>query len=82
MTTVEDSTGHHRRHRSIAADVRHPFDHSPEVLLAVAAVLIVLAGPVLTALALQGPVVSAASVVLLGVGLALAVAAATRLLRD
>ncbi|MFX0537091.1 hypothetical protein ACQBAT_06880 [Ornithinimicrobium sp. Y1847] len=72
----------HRSSRSIVDHAAHPLDHSPEVLLALAAVLIVVAGPVAHALLTPGPLMAAASALLLVVGVALAVAAATRMLRD
>ena len=83
MSTVHSTiVPRHRPPRSVPARVVHPLESSPELLLALAALLIVLAGPVLRAFAPDHVVTSAASVLVLGVGLLLAVSAAARLLRD
>lgn len=82
MTTVQDRTGQHRVHPKAIDHVVHVTEHSPEVLLALAAVLIVVAGPVLHAFAPAGVLTSATAVLLLGVGLVLAVSAAARVLRS
>lgn len=82
MTTAESVRPQHRRHDSIAAQLAHPFDHSPEILLALAALLIVVAGPVMKAFAPDGVLMSAASVLVLGVGVVLAVGAAVRMVRS
>lgn len=58
-----------------------PTRHAPEVQLALAAVLVVLAGPVARALAPTSTVMVGISVVLLVVGLVLALLAAVSLLR-
>ena len=82
MTTLTGRTGHAHRARATARDhLTHPLDHSPEVLLALAAVLVVLAGPVARAVSPDNPLVMAASAVLLLAGLVLAAVSATRLLR-
>jgi hypothetical protein len=79
-------TTHIHQHRAPARPLveraRHPLDHSPEVLLALAALLVVIAGPVAQAFAPQSAAVSVASGLLLLVGVTLAVSAAVRLLRD
>jgi hypothetical protein len=79
-------TTHIHPHRAPARPLvelaRHPLDHSPEVLLALAALLVVIAGPVARAVAPQSAAVTVAAGLLLLVGVALAVAAALRLLRD
>ena len=56
-------------------------DHAPQVLLAVSAVLVVLAGPVARAVAPHNGWVGALSVLLLVAGILLAVAAVRHLLR-
>lgn len=68
--------------RPLTEHARHPLDHAPEVLLALAAVLVVLGGPVARALAPHSPAVTAGSALVLLVGIVLAVVAAARLLRD
>lgn len=56
-------------------------DHAPEVLLALSAVLVVLAGPVTRAFAPQSALVATGSALLLAAGLVLAVVATRHLLR-
>lgn len=77
--------GQHPHHlagqRSAVAHLTHPLDHSPEVVLALAAVLVVLAGPVVHATVPAHPLVELASAAVLLLGIALAVSAAIRLLR-
>ncbi|WP_122260730.1 hypothetical protein [Ornithinimicrobium cerasi] len=68
--------------RPITDHARHPLDHSPEVLLALAAVLVVVAGPLAQVLAPDNPAVAATAALLLLVGMVLAATAAVRLLRD
>jgi|GEM_PF-7107507 len=58
-----------------------PTRHAPEIQLALAALLVVLAGPVARAFAPTSVAVAGASVVLLAVGILLAVLAAISLLR-
>lgn len=83
MTAVQGSVrGEHRVHGTVTDHLIKPLDHSPEVLLALAAVLIVVAGPVLRTFGPTGAVTSGVSVLLLGAGVVLAVAAASRLLRN
>jgi hypothetical protein len=66
------------RRRSAAEEVA---DHAPEVLLALAAVLVVLAGPVARAFAPDNAWVAAGSSILLGLGILLAIMATRQLLR-
>lgn len=73
---------HGRRHGAVAARLVRPLDHSPEVLLALAAVLIVVAGPVRHAFDATGALLSGLATILLLAGIVLAVAAAWRLLRE
>lgn len=68
--------------RPLADHARHPLEHSPEVLLALAALLVVLAGPVARAFAPESAAVSMGAAVLLLAGVTLAVVAAVRLVRD
>ncbi len=56
-------------------------DHAPEVLLALSAVLVVLAGPVARAFAPESALVASGSALLLAAGLVLAVVATRHLLR-
>lgn len=72
----------HREHRTLASQVAHPLDHSPEVLLALSLVLVVVAGPVLQAVGTGSAALSVLSVVLLLAGVVLAIAAARLLLRS
>lgn len=82
MTTLASRTAHpHRSHSTTLDHVTHPLDHSPEVLLALSALLVVLAGPVARAVSPDNVVVLGASAVLLLTGLVLATVAAARLLR-
>ncbi|GGK70271.1 hypothetical protein [Ornithinimicrobium pekingense] len=67
-----------RLERTAAAS---PVDHAPEVLLALAAVLVVLAGPVARSFAPHTGWVAAASALLLAAGVVLAVVATRHLLR-
>lgn len=71
----------HRGHESFASHLAHPLDHAPELLLALAAVIVVVAGPLAHAVAPASAMVAAASAALLAGGIALAVLAAVRLLR-
>ncbi|WP_022923730.1 hypothetical protein [Serinicoccus marinus] len=64
------------------AAVLDPTRHAPEVQLALAALLVVVAGPVASALAPTSAVVAGASVVLLLVGIGLALLATISLLRN
>lgn len=85
MTAVQHRIGQHRSHgggNESVAHVAHLGEHSPEVLLALAALLIVVAGPVLSAFAPASVLTSAAALLLLVAGLVLAVSAAARLLRS
>lgn len=82
LTSRDPRVHPHREHRPPASQVAHPFEHSPEVLLALSVVLVVLAGPVAHALAPGSAVVALVSVVVLAVGIVLAVAGAGRLLRS
>ncbi|HBO54624.1 MAG TPA: hypothetical protein DD664_05940 [Janibacter terrae] len=79
--TVAPAHPHRSPARSVQQHVAHPLEHAPEILLALAAVLIVLAGPVTRALAPGNVAVSALAVVLLVAGVVLAVAAAVQLVR-
>lgn len=85
MTSIQARTEHdrprHAHRHAIAHQFTHPFDHAPGALLALAALLVVVAGPVAQALAPGDPVVGGVSVVLLAAGVLLAVVAGIRLLR-
>jgi hypothetical protein len=73
---------HRTPSRPVAEHARHPLDHSPGVLLALAAVIVVVAGPLTQALAPRTPLVGGAAALTLLVGVVLAVTAAVRLLRE
>lgn len=86
MTTLSTRPGtqgaHRTRELAGARDhLAHPLDHSPEVLIALAAVLVVLAGPVMHALAPHNELLTGLSALPLLVGLVLAAVAGARLLR-
>lgn len=70
-----------RHHRLDQPRTAEPVDHAPEVLLALSAVLVVLAGPVARTLAPDSGWVAAGSAVLLAAGILLAVVATRHLLR-
>jgi hypothetical protein len=70
-----------RDHRQEPHRPAEATDHAPEVLLALSAVLVVLAGPVARAFAPDNGWVAAGSALLLAVGLVLAVVATRHLLR-
>ena len=73
-----DREGRQQR-RSTAARTA---EHAPEVLLALAAVLVVLAGPVARAVAPESTWVAAGSSILLATGILLAIMATRHLLRS
>lgn len=75
------STARRARSGETVAGALDPTRHAPEVQLALAALLVVLAGPVARAFAPASAAVAGASVVLLAVGIVLAVLAAISLLR-
>lgn len=68
----------HRRRRPTSAEVA---DHAPEVLLGLAAVLVLLAGPVARTFAPESTWVAAGSAVLLVAGVVLALVAIRHVLR-
>jgi protein-S-isoprenylcysteine O-methyltransferase Ste14 len=83
LTSRRDPRAHpHRARRPLVSQVAHPFEHSPEVLLALSLVLVILAGPVAHALAPGSAAVALGSVLVLAAGIVLAVAGASRLLRS
>jgi hypothetical protein len=69
------------RRRLVTTATAERVDHTPEVLLALSAVLVVLAGPVARTLAPDSGWFAAGSTVLLAAGVLLAVVATRRLLR-
>lgn len=87
MGIAAHTSTHHPQHlrggngSAVADALITPARHAPEVQLALAALLVVLAGPVARALAPTSTVMAGVSVVLLGVGLVLALLAAVSLLK-
>lgn len=74
-------THRHRNGSAVADALVEPVRHAPEVQLALASLLVVLAGPVARAVAPASAVVTGVSAILLVVGVVLAIVAAVGLVR-